>query len=148
MTVRDTNGRLVTTLQPSDFTVEEDGVPQPITQFTRERVPVSLALALDTSDSMRGQRMEDARGALARFIGDLLAPGDQAAIISFNHDARVVASWSGDRTGLLARLGELRPSGGTAMYDAVARSLPLFESREHPGPRSCWCRTAPTRPAT
>ena len=132
VTVRDTNGRLVTTLQQSDFTVEEDGVPQPVTQFTRERVPVSLALALDTSDSMRGQRMEDARGALARFIGDLLAPEDQAAIISFNHDARVVASWSSDRTGLLARLGELRPSGGTAMYDAIARSLPLFESREHP----------------
>src|SRR5687767_6163118 len=67
VTVRDAEGRLVTTLDQKDFSIEEDGVPQPITQFTKERVPVSLSLALDISDSMRGQRMSDARGALAHF---------------------------------------------------------------------------------
>ncbi len=132
VTVRDINGRLVTTLDQSAFTVEEDGMPQPITQFTRERVPVSLALALDASDSMRGQRIVDARAALGIFLDDLLAPGDEAAIVSFNHDARVFASWTSQRNGLRARLEDLRPSGGTAMYDAVAASLPLFETREHP----------------
>src|SRR6185436_11733807 len=65
VTVRDGEGRLVTTLGKDDFTIEEDGVPQPITQFTKERVPVSLSLTLDISDSMRGQRMVDARAALA-----------------------------------------------------------------------------------
>ena len=66
MTVRDAEGRLVTTLEQDDFTIEEDGVPQPITQFTKERVPVSLSLTLDISDSMRGQRMVGrARGARA-----------------------------------------------------------------------------------
>ena len=59
--MRDAEGRLVTTLEQKDFIVEEDGVPQPITQFTKERVPVSLSLTLDISDSMRGQRMVDAR---------------------------------------------------------------------------------------
>ena len=54
VTVRDAEGRLVTTLEQKDFIVEEDGVVQPITQFTKERVPVSLSLALDVSDSMRG----------------------------------------------------------------------------------------------
>src|SRR5687767_2890497 len=65
VTVRDGEGRLVTTLEQKDFVIEEDGVPQPISMFTRDRVPVSLSLALDISDSMRGQRMVDARGALA-----------------------------------------------------------------------------------
>ena len=64
VTVRDANGRLITTLQQRDFTVEEDGKEQPITQFTKERVPVSLSLVLDTSDSMRGQKMIDARAAI------------------------------------------------------------------------------------
>jgi len=63
VTVRDAEGRLVTSLEKNDFIIEEDGVVQPITQFTKERVPVSLSLTLDVSDSMRGQRMADARGA-------------------------------------------------------------------------------------
>ncbi len=73
VTVRDADGRLVTNLEQADFIVEEDGVAQPITQFTKERVPVSLSLTLDISDSMRGQRMADARGALANFLDKLLA---------------------------------------------------------------------------
>jgi len=68
VTVRDADGRLITTLEKADFIVEEDGVAQPITQFTKDRVPVSLSLTLDISDSMRGQRMADARGALAHFL--------------------------------------------------------------------------------
>jgi VWFA-related protein len=132
VTVRDANGRLVTTLQRTDFIVEEDGTEQPVTQFSKERVPVSVSLVLDTSDSMRGQRMVDARGALARFLDDLLAPPDEASLVSFNHDAHVVASWTSERTSLRARLDDLRPSGGTAIFDAVATALPLFESRTHP----------------
>ena len=132
VTVRDINGRLITTLDKADFTVEEDSVPQPITQFSRDRIPVSLALAHDTSDSMRGQRIVDARAALGVFLDELLGSDDEAAIVSFNHDARVVAPWTRERSRLRARLDDLRPSGGTAMFDAVAASLPLFESRQHP----------------
>jgi len=132
VTVLDAAGRLVTSLERDAFRIEEDGVPEPITQFTRDRVPVSLALALDISDSMRGQRMLDAREALARFLADLLAPEDEAALVTFNHDAHVLSSWTSDRSALRTRLDGARPTGGTAMYDAVAATLPLFESRTHP----------------
>lgn len=132
VTVRDADGRLVTTLKQSDFTVEEDGVPQPITQFSNARVPVSLALALDISDSMRGRRMADARSALATFLDALLAPEDEAMLLGFNHETRLLGEWTTMRSDLRARLDEARPSGGTALFDAVAASLPLFESRMHP----------------
>jgi Ca-activated chloride channel family protein len=132
VTVRDAEGRLVTTLQQSDFIIEEDGVAQPITQFTRERVPVSLALALDVSDSMRGQRMADARAALANFLDALLAPEDEASLLGFNHETKLFGEWTTLRTGLRSKLEAIRPSGGTALFDAIARSLPLFESRQHP----------------
>lgn len=132
VTVRDAEGRLVTTLQQGDFTIEEDGVSQPITQFTKERVPVSLSLTLDISDSMRGQRMADARGALASFLDQLLAPGDEAALLGFNHEARMLGPWTTERGGMRLKLDEIRPSGGTALYDAIDVSLPLFESRLHP----------------
>ena len=132
VTVRDADGRLVTTLDQNDFTIEEDGVPQPITQFTRERVPVSLSLALDISDSMRGQRITDARTALAHFLDELLAIEDEASLIGFNHEARLFGAWTTDKGGMRVRLDEIKPSGGTALYDAVDVSLPLFESRQHP----------------
>jgi len=132
VTVRDAEGRLVTNLQQVDFTIEEDGVPQPITQFTKERVPISLSLTLDISDSMRGQRMADARGALANFLDKLLAVDDEAALLGFNHEARMLAPWTTERGGMRQRLDDITPSGGTALYDAIDVSLPLFESRMHP----------------
>ena len=132
VTVRDAEGRLVINLKQSDFIVEEDGVAQPITQFTKERVPVSLALALDISDSMRGQRMVDARAALANFLDVLLAPEDEASLLGFNHETKLFGEWTTLRPGLRTKLDAIRPSGGTALFDAIAKSLPLFESRLHP----------------
>jgi Ca-activated chloride channel family protein len=131
VTVRDADGRLVTHLTQADFTIEEDSVPQKITQFSKERVPVSLSLTIDISDSMRGQRMVDARGALANFLDKLLAPDDEAALMGFNHEARMLAPWTMERGGMRAKLDEITPSGGTALYDAIDVSLPLFESRTH-----------------
>ncbi len=132
VTVRDAEGRLVTTLDRADFIVEEDGVAQPITQFTKERVPISLSLALDVSDSMRGQRMSDSRAALAHFLDALLAEEDEASLLGFNHETRMFGQWTTERAGMRSKLDAIRPSGGTALYDAVDAALPLFESRQHP----------------
>lgn len=131
VTVRDADGRLVTNLEQSDFSVEEDGVAQPITQFTKERVPVSLALALDVSDSMRGQRMADARSALAHFLDKLLATEDEASLLGFNHETKLFGHWTTERAGMRGKLEAIRPTGGTAMYDAIDAALPLFEERQH-----------------
>lgn len=132
VTVRDASGRLVTTLDQDDFSVAESGRVQPITQFARDRVPVSLALVLDISDSMRGPRMDDARAALAVFIDELLAEEDEAALIVFNHESKVLAGWALDRAPLGAALTEVRPTGGTAIYDAILQALPMFADRRHP----------------
>ena len=132
VTVRDGSGRLVTSLTREDFAVSEGGAPQTITQFAMDRVPVSLALVLDISDSMRGPRMEDARLALRTFVEDLLKPEDEAALLVFNHEPRVLAGWSTDRAALGEALDAARPTGGTAIYDAVAAALPLFANRQHP----------------
>jgi Ca-activated chloride channel family protein len=132
VTVTDAEGRLVPTLQRDDFEVYEDGVVQPTLYFTRDRVPVSVALVLDVSDSMVGARMANALAALDRFLAELLAPEDEAALVVFNHRPRVSASWTADRPPLRERLVQIQPSGGTALYDAVAATLPLFRARRHP----------------
>lgn len=131
VTVTDEEGRLVSTLDREDFEVFEDGIVQPIAQFTKERLPVSVALVLDVSDSMVGARMDDARTALERFLDDLLAPEDEASLVLFNHAARVASTWTLDRAPLQHRLVDVQPSGGTALYDAVTATLPLFRTRRH-----------------
>ena len=94
VTVHDADNRLITGLQQDDFEIFEDGILQPITQFTSERVPVSLGVLLDASDSMRGQPIVDARSAVDRFVADLLQPGDEAFVALFNHAPTIVQAWT------------------------------------------------------
>lgn len=129
--VTDGEGRLVTGLTRDDFQIYEDGDEQPITQFTDERVPVSLAVLLDASDSMRGQAMADARGAVDRFVGDLLLEGDEALVATFNHRPRLAATWTIPPSAARHALDALRPSGGTAIYDSVAGVATMFDQRSH-----------------
>jgi Ca-activated chloride channel family protein len=128
-TVRDQNGRLVTGLSRDAFEVFEDGVRQPITHFTNERVPVSLAVLLDVSDSMFGRRMVDARGAVKQFLAELLDPADEFLLLAFNHQPFFLSTWSRDRGRVSSLLGGIRPTGGTAAYDAVVAALPQFAAR-------------------
>jgi Ca-activated chloride channel homolog len=131
VTVTDGNGRLITGLTRENFEVYENGEPVEVTQFSDKRVPVSLGLLLDVSDSMFGRPIVDARGALDRFVGDLLETGDEAFIATFNHMPRIVVPWTRPPASLRGRLQDLKPTGGTAIYDALVATSPLFNSREH-----------------
>ena len=130
-TVVDEEGRLVGDLQEDDFEVYEDGERQTLAHFTRDRVPLSVGVVLDISQSMYGQRIDDARLALDRFLADLLDPGDEVFISVFNHTPRVAVPWTLGPRQLRNRLDDIRPYGGTSIYDAMMEALPLFEAREH-----------------
>jgi len=129
VTVRDGDGRLVTGLSRDDFDIFEDGERQIITQFTRERVPLSLGALVDISDSMFGRRIEDAREAVDRFLFEQLDQEDEFFILAFNHRPHVMTTWTHTPDVVRQALDSLRPSGGTAVYDAVLDALPLIARR-------------------
>ncbi len=126
-TVTDRNGHFVPGLRAEDFAVLEDGERQTITQFETERVPVSLGIVLDTSGSMSGEKMTAAREAIGRFV-DLLGPDDEMFLYRFDSRPMLVQGWTEDRRTLMRRLGSVTPTGGTALYDAVAEAIPLAAS--------------------
>jgi VWFA-related protein len=128
-TVVDADGHPVPDLPRDAFEVYEDGDRQPITQFTHDRVPLALGLLIDVSDSMFGKRIEDARGAAERFLLELLAPTDAFFVMAFNHEPQLLSPWTNDPAAVREALGGLRPSGSTAIYDAVMRALPLVDDR-------------------
>jgi Ca-activated chloride channel homolog len=132
VTVIGADGRLVADLEKSDFEIFDDGLEQAVAQFTKERVPVSVALLLDSSDSMFGQRMKDARAALAEFVENLLAPTDEMELMVFNHEPRLTTQWTMDRTRVGTQLAAVQPSGGTAAFDAIRSAIPTFDARNHP----------------
>jgi len=130
-TVTDANGRFVRSLTRDDFVVYEDGVPQSVSYFSNERVPVSLGIALDTSGSMAGEKIRSAQDALNRFLADLLGPDDEIFLYRFSDEAVLVQGWTTDRTRLTWQLGRIVPRGETVLYDTVAESIPLAQSGHH-----------------
>ena len=129
-TVSDVNGRFVSGLQKEDFLVYEDDRPVEVTQFEAERVPVSLGIALDTSGSMAGEKMDAARAALNRFLVMLLDPQDEIFLYRFSNYPALIQGWTTDRRPFLRALERLVPGGGTAMYDTVLDAVPLIAKGE------------------
>jgi VWFA-related protein len=128
-TVTDRDGHPVTGLSREAFEVYEDGVLQTITQFTRERVPIGVGVLLDISDSMFGKRMDDARAAVDKLLFDLLDAADEFFVMAFNHRPRALTGWTHEPGDVRHALAGLRPSGGTAIYDAILEALPLIDAR-------------------
>jgi len=128
-TVLDENGQLVTGLPQDAFELYEDGVPQTITQFTHERVPIGLGMLLDISDSMFGQRMLDARRTVERFLLELLSADDTFFVMAFNHAPRLMTRWTSEPDVIRRALEDLRPTGGTAIYDALLEAIPMVQQR-------------------
>jgi Ca-activated chloride channel family protein len=131
-TVTDEDGRFVSGLRKEDFTVYEDGARQEITQFSNERVPVSLGIVLDTSGSMTSEKMSSARSAIDRFIYDLLGKDDQLFFMEFANRPDLVQDWTTDRRAISRAVARVNAAGGTAMYDAIADAVPLANEGTHP----------------
>ena len=94
-----------------------------------DRVPVSLGVLLDISDSMFGRRIADARVAVDRFLFEQLDHEDEFFILAFNHKPHVLTQWTQTPVVVREALDGIKPTGGTAVYDAVVASMPLIAKR-------------------
>jgi Ca-activated chloride channel family protein len=128
-TVLDAEGRLVTGLPREAFEIYEDGDRQVVRQFTHERVPIGLGLLLDISDSMFGQRILDARATVERFLLELLSKDDEFFVLAFNHEPHLLTRWTTEADVVRRALDHVRPTGGTAMYDALVHAMPMIAQR-------------------
>lgn len=112
------DGRPVDNLNQDDFRIEDQGQPVPITLFSRERQPLSVALLLDTSDSTLSKvfRIRDA----ARAFVHALEPDDRVRIGTFGEEIAISRAATGDRAVLdRVLLEELWPGGATPLWNAL-----------------------------
>ena len=117
ITVADRDGRHITGLDKSAFTIYDDKVPQKINFFSDSDTPVSLAIIFDTSNSMSGEKINHAREALARFV-ETSHREDEYFLISFSDRARLILDLTRDTSAVFDKFTHVKPHGETALYDA------------------------------
>jgi VWFA-related protein len=127
LTVTDRKGHYVTDLKQSAFKVFEDGVEQPIRAFRYEDVPVSMALVIDNSGSMRDKRraVEAATLALVKDSN----PQDECFVINFNEEAYLDVDFTSDIEKLRIGLERIDSRGQTAMREAVRLAIEHLQKK-------------------
>ncbi len=97
-------------------------IDTPSTATAAQRPPLDVALVIDTSGSMSGSKIANARMAASSFL-DGLADGDVVSVYSFNSDVTELAPPtpinSATRSVLLQRVQGLYASGGTNLHDGL-----------------------------
>ena len=123
-------GRPVGGLGAGDFSVTDNGSAQAITVRALARQPIDVAIALDVSSSVRGQRLERLRQAAGALVG-LLTPQDRATLVTFDHEV-TLGPRDASPHALDARLAAITDGGRTALVDAVTAALVWGGGRERP----------------
>lgn len=119
--VVDKSGKLLTNIPQSAFKVLEDGVEQQLRLFRREDVPVSMGIIVDNSGSMTNKRTRVAAAALEMVKQS--NPEDEVFIVNFNDDTHFDQPLTNDVKTLQAALAKMEARGGTAMRDALSKSI-------------------------
>jgi Ca-activated chloride channel homolog len=132
-TVKDQSGALVGSLEKTDFSVSDNGVPQQIAIFERQTdQPLSVALLIDNSGST-AKDLKFETDSVTRFLKALLREGnpeDAVALYSFNWEIVKRNGFTRNLTAVERSLRALRGEAGTSLYDAILLASRDIEDRK------------------
>lgn len=122
VTVTDDKGRFVTDLDKSDFVVYDEGQPQTITFFSRERSqPVVVGFLIDLSN--RNRLYWDKYKEACKELIFALLPGDNPRfsgyLVTYADRADLQVNTTQQPNEMAERIDKIKPGGGSAMYDAI-----------------------------
>ncbi|MHB9288264.1 vWA domain-containing protein [Halobacteriales archaeon Cl-PHB] len=93
-----------------------------------------VALCIDTSGSMQGEKIQRARDG-ASWVFGLLEPDDYVSVVAFDSDATVILSptkWADtSRDEAMSRIDQLSAGGGTDMYEGLKRAAKSLASVDY-----------------
>jgi VWFA-related protein len=117
-------GAPVAGLTARDFALTDNGVAQDVESVTLERLPLSVTLVLDASQSVAGDRLRHLVQAGEGLTAALRAD-DRAALITFSHMVDLRVPMTGDVQSIRSALATMTGSGATSLRDAVHLALQL-----------------------
>ncbi|GAB4229451.1 MAG: hypothetical protein Kow00109_00680 [Acidobacteriota bacterium] len=116
-------GEFASGLRAEDFELYDEGRRRPIDYFVyeggEEARPLTLALLLDTSGSLKGSLGFEQDSAVAFLEGVLRPKVDMAAVIQFDSEISLVQDFTFDLDRLEQAIRQVRAGGATKLYDAV-----------------------------
>jgi Mg-chelatase subunit ChlD len=83
---------------------------------------ISVAIVIDRSGSMGGQKIEDAKTAAKTYVG-YMGTADRGAVIDFDDVITITQPFTDDKTLLISAIDSLYARGSTAFYDAVYTAI-------------------------
>jgi VWFA-related protein len=132
-TVTDKKGRFIMNLTKEDFEVFENRRKQEVAEFSAESdLPLRIALLIDTSNSIR-DRFRFEQEAASEFVKSVIkSKQDKAMLVAFDTTPDIRADLIEDTNVIEKAIRELRPGGGTAMYDAIYMACQDRLQRDQP----------------
>jgi Ca-activated chloride channel homolog len=122
--VTDGKGRHISELKVGDFFVSDEGKPVRL-EFFDTQGPTSIIFVVDVSSSMRGEKWKSLMAGMKKFLANA-REGNDYTLISFNEAPRLIAR-SVSAQDLWREFSSLKPSGNTALYDAILLGLTTLE---------------------
>jgi Ca-activated chloride channel homolog len=116
-TVRDDRGRIVDGLTQNDFRIFEDNVEQQIQYFSRDQLPLAVALVVDRSGSV-APYLGELRDAALETLSQL-KPEDEVALFAFASKPERLEYLTDDRQRIADAIADIQPGGGTNITDAL-----------------------------
>jgi len=116
-TVKTKDGQIMATLKKEDFEVREDGIAKKIELFSRDELPLNVALVLDLSDSI-GPFLEPLRDAAATTLAALKAE-DEVALFTFSTEAELRVPLTKDKTTIAEQINSFKAGGATNINDGI-----------------------------
>jgi Ca-activated chloride channel homolog len=123
-----TEGSEALALESQDLEIAEDDVPQTIEAFQEANTPISIALTLDGSGSIK-PALESLKDAARTFVGSL-RPSDPLALVEFSDAVVVSHMLSKNRQTSIDAINAHRAAGGTALWDALTDSIALLDREQ------------------
>lgn len=125
-TVTDAHGQPLTGLRREDFEVYENNQLQEVSAFAAGEFPLTVALGVDRSWSMAGDRLRLAKQASQAFLR-ALKPADRSMVVAISSEAEVIAPLTMDRFNQERTIAALDPWSTTALHDAIIAALDRLE---------------------
>ena len=120
VTVTDDKGKFVSDLEQKDFQILDEGRPQNISYFTRERSqPVVVGFLVDQSNAVKlnwKTYMEATTDLVLTLMPDKKFSG---YLIGYGNEAQLVVNTTHDTEKIINKLQKMKPGGGSTLFDAI-----------------------------
>jgi len=123
-------------LKQDDLRVYEDGVQQQISAFSHDKLPLSIILLIDLTDSVRPVLQSLSQGALLAL--QHLRPEDQVAVLVYSASTYVVQGFTNDRSlaaAAIERAGHLKSREAAFFNEGIYQAATYLSVAKNPESR-------------